>query len=233
MQESNEKTLNEWKVAMENARHFNDLLIRFRMLGLPMVTTLSVAAIASGQFVTEIEMWKWVIPVIALCISISALTALSWHTIQKLRFSYKKAENKKEHEIKQEPPLPIYWFEFILWAIFVLIISIFSAVNIYDLVSSKESLAFSNTATYSLVPIGLIVAVVLLIALYTMDRFYYYKLLIGAVSRLVVLEKSLGFKITDTTSEFVPRKYATNIITFFYSLPGIVLLIISCVSLYL
>jgi len=41
---------------MENARHFNDLLIRFRMLGLPMVITLSVAAIASGQFVTEIEM---------------------------------------------------------------------------------------------------------------------------------------------------------------------------------
>jgi len=168
-----------------------------------------------------------------LCISISALTALTWHTIQKLRFSYNKAENKKEHEIKQEPPLPIYWFEFFLWAIFVLIISIFAAVNIHDLASSKESLAFSNTATYSLVPIGLIVAVVLLIALYAMDRFYYYKLLIGAVSRLVVLEKSLGFKITDTTSEFMPRKYATNLITFYYSLPGIILLVISCVSLYL
>ena len=66
MQESNEKILNEWKVSMDNARHFNDLLIRFRMLGLPMVITLSVAAIASAQFVTKIEMWKWAIPVIAL-----------------------------------------------------------------------------------------------------------------------------------------------------------------------
>lgn len=118
-----------------------------------------------------------------------------------------------------------------MWTIFVLIISIFTAVNIYNLASSKESFTFSNTATYSLAPIGLIVAVILLIALYAMDRFYYYKLLIGAVSRLVVLEKSLGFKITDTTSEFMPRKYATNLITFFYSLPGIILLIISCVGL--
>ena len=126
--------------------------------------------------------------------------------------------------------IPIYWFEFILWAIFVLIISIFAVVNILDLASSKESLSFSNTANYSLVTIGLIVAVVLLIALYAMDRFYYYKLLISTVSRLVVLEKSLGFKITDTTSKFMPGKYATNLITFFYSLPGIVLLAISCFS---
>lgn len=231
MQELTEKTLDEWKVSMENARHFNDLLIRFRMLGLPMVVTLSVAGIAANQFVTNIELWKWTMPFVMLGIAMFGLVGLLWHTVEKLKFFIRKVSNKAEHERKQEPPLPIYWFEFFLWTVFVVIVSYFAVTNIYNLAIVKESSALNNTATYSLTPIALTAAVVLLIALYAMDRFYYYKLLIGAISRLVVLEQSLGFKITETTSEFMPRKYATNLVTFFYSLPGIILLVISCVSL--
>ena len=223
MREATEKMITEWKVSMENARHFNDLLIRFRMFGLPMVVTLSIAGIASSQFVASIELWKFTMPLVTLSISISGLVALFWHTIRKLKFE--KVANKEEHERKQEPPLLISWFETILWAIFVLTISVFTVVNFYN------AAGYSNTTTYSLAPIVLIAAVTLLIVLYTMDRFYYYKLLIGATSRLVVLEKSLEYGITETTNKFIPRDYATNLITFFYSLPGIILVMISLICL--
>ncbi|MBA7686370.1 hypothetical protein ES703_94814 [subsurface metagenome] len=222
MQEVTEKMLIEWKGSMENARHFNDLLIRFRMLGLPMVITLSVAGVAANQFVTSIELWKWTMPLITLSILISGLVALFLHTYRKLR--YEKVTNKEEHEKKQEPPLSLSWFETFLWAIFVLIVSIITVIGF-------SNSASSNITTYSLTPIALIAAVTLLIALYAMDRFYYYKLLMGAVSRLVVLEKSLGFNITETTSKFMPRRHATNLITFFYCLPGIILMTISGISL--
>jgi len=231
MQELTEKTLDEWKVSMENARHFNDLLIRFRMLGLPMVVMISVAGIAANQIITNIELWKWTMPFIMLVISVFGLIALFWHTIERLIFFFKKVSNKGEHERKQEPPLPIYWLEFSLWTVFITIVTFFAISSVYNLAIAKEPFILNNTATYSITPVALIFAWVLLIALYFMDRFYYYKLLIGAISRLVVLEKRLEFKITETTSEFMPRKNATNLITLFYLLPGIMLLIITGVSL--
>ncbi len=222
MQEVTEKMLIEWKGAMENARHFNDLLIRFRMLGLPMVITLSVAGIAANKFITGIELWKWTMPLITLSIFILGIVTLCLHTYRKLR--YEKVANEEEHEKKQDPPLLVSWFETLLWGIFVLIVAIITAIGF-------SNSASSNIITYSLTPIALIAAVTLLITLFTMDRFYYYKLLTGAISRLVVLEESLGFNITETTSKFIPRKRATNLISFFYCLPGIILIIFTGVSL--
>ena len=105
----------------------------------------------------------------------------------------------------------------------------FSGTNLYNLISSKEPL-LNNPATYSLMPIAILAAVVLLASLYIMDRFYYYKLLIGAVNRLAELEEGLGFEITARTSHFIPSEYATSIVTFFYCLPGIVLLLLVCIS---
>lgn len=228
--ESKNYTLEEWKVSMENARHFNDLLIRFRMLGLSMVITLSVAGIAAGGVISKIELWKWSMPIIASIFAIIGLIAIFWHTIQKLVYFHKMKINPKEVEEKQEAPLPLLIFEIITWIIFLIPLCWFSVSNIYGLIDSKEVFSFSNIAEYSLTPIALFAAVILLLALYMMDRFYYYKLLIGAVSRLIVLEKSLEFEITECTSKFMPRKYATNLVTLFYCLPGVTLLIIFCIS---
>ncbi len=231
MSQSTEKTLDEWKASMENTRHFNDLLIRFRIFGLPMVVTISVAGIAANQFITNIELWKWTMPFIMSAISALGLIALFCHTIKRFTFHLKKVSSKGEHERKQAPPLPIYWIEFSLWAVFIALLTYFAYSGVRDLVIAEESFALSNTATYSITPLALIFAWVLLISLYFMDRFYYYKLLIGAISRLVVLENLLEFKITETTSEFMPRKHATSLITLFYLLPGITLLVITGVSL--
>lgn len=222
--------LEEWKTSMENARHFNDLLIRFRMLGLSMVITLSVAGIVAGGVISEIQLWKWSMPIIASIFAVIGLVAILWHTIQKLVYFHKMKINPKEVEEKKEAPLPLLIFELITWIIFLIPLYWFSISNIYGLINIKETFSFSNVAEYSLTPIALLAAVILLLSLYMMDRFYYYKLLLGAVSRLIVLEKSLEFEITECTSKFMPRNYATMLVTLFYCLPGITLLIIFCIS---
>jgi hypothetical protein len=222
------KRLDEWKVAMENARHFNDLLMRLRMLGLPMVITLSVVGIASMQFISKIEIGKCVIPLILLSTAIVGLIALIWHTIQKRRPSKSKEGKTEESNEQQKQLFPIYWLEFVLWLIFVGVASYFSVTSLYNLIISKEP--WLNPTNYSLMPVTLLAAVVLLTSLYILDRFYYYKLLIGAVRRLTELEEELGFEITARTSQVIPPKYSTNIVTLFYCLPGIILLMLACVS---
>ncbi|MCK4787855.1 MAG: hypothetical protein KAV87_29140 [Desulfobacteraceae bacterium] len=226
-----EYALEEWKVAMENARHFNDLLIRLRMLGLPMVITLFIAGIAAAHLVDNIELWKWAMPLFLATLSLFGIGAIIWHTKNKGRFKIKRAENKREHEENQSPSLPFSFFELVCWVIFVSIISASSANNLIALVTNRETLSFLNVSSVSITPLAILPAVVLLVALYSMDRFYYYELLIGAVNRLSGLEKDLSYSITDTTSRFIPRDRATNLVTFFYGLPGITLLVIFCLSL--
>lgn len=230
MTDSKSYILEEWKTSMENARHFNDLLIRFRMLGLSMVITLSVAGIAAGGVISEIQLWKWSMPIIASIFAVIGLVTILWHTIQKLVYFHKMKINPKEVDEKKEAPLPLLIFELITWIIFLIPLCWFSISNIYGLINIKETFSFSNVAEYSLTPIALFAAIILLLSLYMMDRFYYYKLLLGAVSRLIVLEKSLEFEITECTSKFIPRNYATMLVSLFYCLPGITLLIIFCIS---
>ena len=175
VRDEKEYTLEEWKVAMENARHFNDLLIRFRMLGLPMVITLSVAGIAAASLVDDIELWKWGIPLLSATFSLFGIVAIIWHSTSKLIFQMKQAIQKKEHEERQTPPLLFSFFELAWWIIFMFIISWYSASSLFGLVTNSESLSFSNISNVSLTPLALIAAVVLLVALYSMDRFYYYE----------------------------------------------------------
>ena len=87
--------LGKWEVAMENARHFNDLLMRFRMLGLPMVMTLAVAGIAAAHLVDNIELWKWGMPLLSTALSLFGITAITWHSGSKLIFQKKQAIQKK------------------------------------------------------------------------------------------------------------------------------------------
>jgi len=223
--------LEEWKTTMENARHFNDLLIRFRMLGLPMVITLAVAGIAFSNIIQKISLWVWGVPCIALIIALLLSIAFIMHTIQKIKgvCSVDK-EQRKGLEEKQKPPLPFYWIEMLVWLMFISLFWWFSIGNIVNLVKGGSSISFDNVSLFSPITITVFSSVVLLMALYFMDRFYYYKLLLGAVSRLLALEECLKFEVTVTTSKFIPGKYATNLVTTFYGLPGLILLMICGVS---
>lgn len=231
MSKSKDYALEEWKTTMENARHFNDLLIRFRMLGLPMVITLAVAGIVFSNIIEEISLWVWAIPLMAFVIASLLSIVFIMHTIQQSKQA-RSGDNKqrKEFEEKQKPPIPFYWVETIIWGLFIILVWGFSIGNIVSLVKDGIGFGLNNVFDFAPVAITVFPAVVLLLALYFMDRFYYYKLLLGAVSRLVVLEKILDFKVTTTTSKYIPGNYATNLVTAFYGLPGLLLITICCVG---
>ncbi len=65
-----DRQLEEWRVSMDNARHFNDLLMRLRMLGMPMVVTMAVAGVACVNFQRTIEIWKWFLPMSSLFLAV-------------------------------------------------------------------------------------------------------------------------------------------------------------------
>ncbi len=69
-------------------------------------------------------------------------------------------------------------------------------------------------------PIVLFFALAVLVVLYVLDRFYYYKLLMGAVGRAAELEEALGFRMTKTITNFVLPQHAATTITLLYFVPG-------------
>lgn len=233
MKESTQKKLEEWKVAMENARHFNDLLIRFRMLGMPMVITIAAAGIASMGLGNIMTLCKWTNPFIAGALALFGIVYLGLYSYSQFRAYRRKKKHKEKEEDKksQHPPLPFYRQELVVWWTFFLFPLASAIVVTTQLVLSHESLSLSNTALYPITPAVLGGALILLIALYLMDRFYYYKLLSGAVSRATELEEDLEFEVTARTTDFIPRREATNLVTLFYGIPAIILLIATLLTM--
>jgi len=233
MEESTQKKLEEWKVAMENARHFNDLLIRFRGFGMPMVITIAVAGIASMGLGNIMTLWKWTNPFIAWLLALFGIVYLGLYSCSRFRAYRRKEKHEEEDKKSQNPPLPFYRQELVVWWTFFLLLLAFAIVVTIQLVLSHESLSLSNTALYPITPAVLDGSMLLLIALYFMDRFYYYKLLVGAVSRAAELEESLEFEVTARTTDFIPRRWATNLVTLFYGIPAIILLIATLLTMVL
>ena len=77
-------------------------------------------------------------------------------------------------------------------------------------------------------PTGVVIifmGLALLAAVYVLDRFYYYKLLVGAVHRCRELELQHEFQLTSRISQSVSQHHATRLITWFYFLPGFITMI--------
>lgn len=214
-----EKQLEEWKYSMENARHFNDLLMRLRMLGLPIVITLAAGGFAASALDAEVVVQVWEVHIILLVIALLALIGIGSHTINKQR-----KKNLGKGELQFSP------LEFVMWIVFFSILTI-PLINAGMDLSESTSTYFSNQVGFTITTFALIGAVTLLIALYFMDRFYYYKLLIGSITRLTELEQSLGFRITCTTSECIPQKHSQVLVTLFYGIPGAILLALALMLL--
>ena len=68
----------------------------------------------------------------------------------------------------------------------------------------------------------MLAGIVLLAALYALDRFYYFKLLVGAIRRTNELEESpeLSFQLTRRTTQSISQPHAATLMTLFYCLPG-------------
>ncbi|MGB2813747.1 MAG: hypothetical protein WBC50_04240 [Dehalococcoidales bacterium] len=207
--------LDEWKVATENARHFNDLLMRIRTLGLSMVITIIAAgAILLGTGL-NFPITRLYIHIAGLLISLGLL------------IFYITSLLRKDWSNKNEFPAPLYLSERIMWGVIVLtVLGLFFGAFINDCFFAK---CLNDGREY---PVGVFVILAglgLLTAIYAMDRFYYYKLLIGTIVRASELEElpTLSFRLTKKINDSIPQNKASRLITFFYAIPGICALIVA------
>ena len=209
LSETDNFLLEEWKVATENARHFNDLLMRLRTLGLPMVITIIGAGVALLGTGLELQLPRYVIDFAGIVFAVLVLLIFITSIIRK--------DWAKEHEF----PVPLYGWERVAWGLVTLVFfGFFCAALIYDgfffvggLTDHKEYLAGVFV---------MLLGLVLLVALYSLDRFYYYKLLIGAIKRAGEIERqsNLSYHLTERTAESITQPNATRLITWFYWMPG-------------
>lgn len=203
--------LDEWKCATDSAMHFNDLLMRLRMLGLPMVITI----IGVGMFVlgegNSITFYEGLVDIVGLIIG---LVIFIFVLVSRFREDWKPNHNF---------PVPLYRWEFVCWILVPFtIIVYFSLAVVFDIFLDK------GFYTYKEYPIGALIilaGLALLSALYALDRFYYYKLLVGAINRATELEPQLGFKLTERISRSITQPQATRLITWFYWVPGFMTLV--------
>jgi hypothetical protein len=201
--------LEEWKITYQGTMHFNDLLMRLRTLGLPAVVTITGLAAAYGMNKTILQVKAYVIGIILILLSLVLFGLVIWLSTR--QYLSGKAMEEGRRDTCLWPIEKYFW-----WSI--PIISSFYAI--YFWVDFSSSLATCRS-----VPLGIFLiafGLMLLIAFYALDRFYYYCLLIGAVIRLTEIEDKLHFNITATISSTTPRSRSAAVTTALYYLPGII-----------
>lgn len=201
-----ELLLVEWKEALATERHFDDLLIRFRSIALPLL--VAVATLGPSVFDVTFKAPLWFSIVIANGILLSALmmNGVAW----------------RQHDSPEDPPTArAHILELWAYAAFMLP----PAVVIVALPSRwlLDDSAPSQTNIPIAVPIVL-VTVVLVLLVYLLDRYYYYPLLIGAVRRATALEDDdkLPFQLTHTISRAASNTSSRVLITALYVVPTLV-----------
>jgi hypothetical protein len=212
--------LEEWKAALENARNFNNLLLQLRGFGIPVVITIMGGGVAFGS---KIELPRISVRWFSFgFIGIAILLALI------MIFIYVAAR-------KGSPDTSLSKFEIaegvILWA--VPFVTLVATIYFRGRDSFGTTFAVANPGVIGIV----LFALCLLLGLYSMDRCYYYRLLIGAVKRADCLETKpefgLRFSLTGSISGETPPDHAKTLITTMYWLPALGALIAVTVLGYL
>lgn len=207
---NHEDLLEEWKTTYKGAMHFNDLLMRLRTLGLPAIITITGGATAYTLNVRPWEVSTLLIGIILISLSVGLSMLVRW------LFSrpYLGTALGKEEAVKD---ICLKATEKTMWKI-VLVLT-----YVYTIIFWVRE--WSHTCALKNVPLGAFLiafGLILLVSFYILDRFYYYCLLIGAVTRLERVENILGFEVTRTVSKMTPRYRSAVVITTLYFLPGII-----------
>lgn len=204
--------LEEWRVAREYARHFDDLLLRLRTFGIPIVVTILGAGIAFGTQVKSDQipisyftfgiLFTFLLPVLVLALLLIPSSSES------------ASSNSNDLNTKAT------WFEAILgfiWVAFPVVVYLITLSNEGTSVFFGNSRHVTFPATIAIT----IFALALLVGLYGLDRFYYFRLLIGAVNRSKTLEVKLGFELGTEIARSTVHDVSKNVITLLYFLPAI------------
>ncbi len=204
--------IEEWKMAVTLAQHFNDLLLRVRAFGLPLITTVAGAGFALGLRVEIRHVDEW-IPAAGITGNGVLVTALLFFLLW--RKGWGVAPARAEHVALQGNLQ--FWEKNMWWCVG--LVACAWVIAFWSLVWAGE-IDIKASRSYSAAPIVLFFGLAVVISLYALDRFYYYKLLMGAVSRASELEQELGFRLTDTITNLTAPGQSATIVTLLYFLPG-------------
>jgi hypothetical protein len=184
-------------MTLQVVQHFNDLLMRLRSFGLPLLVTVGAAgfALSLNRHIEDVPKWANAALLTTNAVVVPLLLVLlfrrpGWGLPPPSADAY-------DTNGKLEPWETVMWFTPTVFAL--------AAAGAYwgldlahrvDLTKQEDCCAGVPVLAFGLT---------VLVVLYALDRFYYYKLLLGAVNRASLTE---------------PGQSAT-IVTLLYFLPGI------------
>lgn len=210
--------ITEWQEAMRTGRHFNDLLIRLRGIALPVL-------VAAGGLVTTVDLDLTVrvalaVPVGAFFFVAGLLALLLWKWVKGVEGTDTNGEPQSDSRKFERRA---YW----------LLVAALVAFPAAALIRWWRDERAVSTVELGIESFLVFVAAVMVSAVYILDRYYYFRLLIGAVRRATLLEKHIGFRLTRTiTHETDPAK-ASVAVTALYGIPVAIGVLVAGVLLWL
>jgi hypothetical protein len=194
----------EWQMVVTTAQHFNDLLMRLRAFGLPVVGTIAGAGFTLGlnNKFADVPDWTSAVVVSVNAVGVSLLVVF---------LLFVRHWGSEQYSPLNAAEKTMWWS--------VVVVALGMAVAFWSLRCAGR-ITLTDEHALNAGPLILFFALAVLIVLYALDRFYYYKLLLGAVSRATELEEGLGYKMTRAISEHIQPQHAASIITLLYYLPG-------------
>lgn len=203
----------EWEMALLVTQHFNDLLMRLRSFGLPLVVTVGAVgfALSLDRHIADVPNWAigvFLVVNVGVVASLLAflLRAAGWGRVPEAARQY-DIQGGLEH-----------WEKVMRWIPLAFAIA---AGGSYWGLAAVDRVDLTSEQTFSAGAPVLLFGLTILVVLYALDRFYYYKLLLGAVNRASMLERELQFRLTDTITALTAPRQSATIVTLIYFLPGI------------
>jgi len=204
--------LEEWRMALQEAQHFNDLLLRLRAFGLPLIATVAGAGFALGLDVEIRQVDQWV-P--AAFVTFNALLVPGAAVYLLFRQGWGRVP---ERAAGLGLTGVLVGWERSLWCLAALVAVCWAVV--YWSLAAVGEIDLTEAQTFSAAPLVLLFALAVLLVIYFLDRFYYYKLLLGAVNRASQVERDLKFRLTDTITAVTAPHQSAAIVTLVYFVPG-------------
>jgi len=203
----------EWEMALFVTQHFNDLLMRLRSFGLPLLVTVGAVGFALSLDRQMADVPNWAIA--ALLTTNASIVGLVLARLLRRPGWGVAPETAKQCDIQGG----LEFWEQVMWCI--LLVFAVAAAGSYWGLASVDRVDLTAEQTLSAGAPVLLFGLTILIVLYALDRFYYYKLLLGAVNRASTLERQLQFRLTDTITALTAPHQSATIVTLIYFLPGI------------
>lgn len=189
----------EWDKARDACARFDDLIMKIRTFGLPLIATVVGAGSAFGTKGPRLDVpWE---ATFGLIVGIGLFFALS--------LAYVVSRTRAHAPSRALGLGAIEMFS--LW----LIPACFGGWAVGIALKTPDSLLFPS-------PI-LTLGGLLLFLIYLLDRFYYTALLLGAVGRARALEEQLNFKLSDAITEIAPPWTYTLLPAAMYVVPVLIL----------